>query len=178
MVIDVGGSQQGVQGIDPPLLRLGDNPLTFSHALHGDFMLNVVNVCMLKFLCCNIRKKYQNLLRTWLRRRWTALTLVLLSVQMYCTYCTRYVFWYHCCYNKCIGDETKAAARQSLNCIKNKNKIKYREKTIFNMPGGILAPCNVARSRQVISSGDCTLQYGKWLWNRDSEFTKWQHPAM
>jgi len=23
-----------------------------------------------------------------------------------------------------------------------------------------------------------TLQYGMWLWNRDSEFTKWQHPAM
>ena len=30
--------------------------------------------------------------------------------------------------NKCIGDDTKAAARQSLNCIKNKNKIKYGEK--------------------------------------------------
>ena len=29
-----------------------------------------------------------------------------------------------------------------------------------------------------ISSGDCTLQCGMWLWNRDSEFTKWQHPAM
>ena len=29
--------------------------------------------------------------------------------------------------NKCIGDDTKAAARQSLNCIKNK-KIKYGEK--------------------------------------------------
>ena len=27
--------------------------------------------------------------------------------------------------NKCIGDDTKAAARQSLNCIKNKNIIKY-----------------------------------------------------
>ena len=24
----------------------------------------------------------------------------------------------------------------------------------------------------------CTLQCGMWLWNRDSEFTKWQHPAM
>ena len=23
-----------------------------------------------------------------------------------------------------------------------------------------------------------TLQYGMWLWNRDSEFTKWQHPAL
>jgi len=22
-----------------------------------------------------------------------------------------------------------------------------------------------------------TLQCGMWLWNRDSEFTKWQHPA-
>ena len=30
----------------------------------------------------------------------------------------------------------------------------------------------------LISSGDCTLQCGMWLWNRDSEFTKWQHPAM
>ena len=23
-----------------------------------------------------------------------------------------------------------------------------------------------------------TLQYGMWLWNHDSELTKWQHPAM
>jgi len=30
----------------------------------------------------------------------------------------------------------------------------------------------------VISPGDCTLQCGMWLWNRDSEFTKWQHTAM
>ena len=30
----------------------------------------------------------------------------------------------------------------------------------------------------LISSGDCTLQCGMWLCNRDSEFTKWQHPAM
>ena len=30
----------------------------------------------------------------------------------------------------------------------------------------------------LISSGDCTLQYAMWLWNRDSEFTKWQHPTM
>ena len=28
---------------------------------------------------------------------------------------------------KCIGDDTKAAARQSVNCIKN-NKIEYGEK--------------------------------------------------
>jgi len=30
--------------------------------------------------------------------------------------------------NKSIEDDTKAAARQSLNCIKNKNKKKYGEK--------------------------------------------------
>jgi len=30
----------------------------------------------------------------------------------------------------------------------------------------------------LISLGDCTLQCGMWRWNRDSEFTKWQHPAM
>jgi len=23
-----------------------------------------------------------------------------------------------------------------------------------------------------------TLQCGMWLWNHDSEFTKWQHPTM
>ena len=30
----------------------------------------------------------------------------------------------------------------------------------------------------LISPGDCTLQCGMWPWNRDSEITKWQHPAM
>ena len=30
--------------------------------------------------------------------------------------------------NKCIGDNTKAAARQTLNCLKNHKKIKYGEK--------------------------------------------------
>jgi len=30
----------------------------------------------------------------------------------------------------------------------------------------------------LISSGNCTLQCGMWLWNRDSKFIKWQHPAM
>jgi len=30
----------------------------------------------------------------------------------------------------------------------------------------------------LISSSDCTLQCGIWFWNRDSEFNKWQHPAM
>jgi len=30
----------------------------------------------------------------------------------------------------------------------------------------------------LISPGDCTLQCDMWLWNRDSEFTTWQQPAM
>ena len=39
--------------------------------------------------------------------------------------------------------------------------------------------CNVHGTiTTLISSGDCTLQCGMWIWNRDSEFTKWQHPAM
>ena len=44
--------------------------------------------------------------------------------------------------NKCNGDDTKAGARQSPNCIKNKT---WR-KTILNMADGIITPCNVARS--------------------------------
>jgi len=30
----------------------------------------------------------------------------------------------------------------------------------------------------LISPSDCTLQCATRLWNRDSEFTKWQHPAV
>jgi len=30
----------------------------------------------------------------------------------------------------------------------------------------------------LISPDDWTLQCGMWLWNRDSELTKWQHPAV
>ena len=63
--------------------------------------------------------------------------------------------------NKCIRDDTKAAARQNLNCIKNKNK-QNMAKNDFQYAGW----------------NSCTLQCGMWLWNRDSEFTKWQHPAM
>ena len=51
----------------------------------------------------------------------------------------------HSLTDKCIGDDTKAAARQNLNYIKNK-KIDMA-KTIFDMEDEILTPCNVARSR-------------------------------
>jgi len=53
--------------------------------------------------------------------------------------------------NKCIGDDTKTAARQSLNCIKNKKK--YGENDF-----------------QYAGWNSHTLQCGMWLWNRDSEF--------
>jgi len=80
----------------------------------------------------------------------------------------------HCaCYNKCIGDDTKAIARQSLNCIKNKKNKLWRKRFLH---------CNVARSwhrfRQVTapysvacdsgivtvnSPSGSTLQCGRWL---------------
>jgi len=72
----------------------------------------------------------------------------------------------------------KAAARQSLNCIKNK-KIKYGEKrfSIWRMEFfSYTLQCGTIVT--LISPGDCTVQCGMWLWNRDSDFTKWQHPAM
>ena len=68
----------------------------------------------------------------------------------------------------------------------NKNKKIWR-KLIFNMADGITTPYNAKLSilelwcgtiMTLISPGDCTLQCGMWLWNHDSEFTKWQHTAM
>ena len=83
----------------------------------------------------------------------------------------------HCIQNKYIGDDTKAAPRQSLNCIKNqKNKIWRR--TIFNMTDWNSYTLQCGTILTLISPGDCTLRCGMWLWNRDSEFTKWQHPTM
>jgi len=63
--------------------------------------------------------------------------------------------------DKCIGDDTKAAARQSPNCIKNKIKLNTA-KNDFQYGGW----------------NYYTLQCCMWLWNHDSEFTKWHHPAM
>jgi len=88
MVRGVGGSEQGVQGIGPPLLGLGDNPLTFSDALVKCVAWRFhVKCCH----CLHAKSSYaviyerstKTCSRTWLRRHWTALTLVLLSFQMY-----------------------------------------------------------------------------------------------
>ena len=61
--------------------------------------------------------------------------------------------------NKCIGDDTKADARQSPNCIlKNKNKIKYGEKRFLIWRMELLHPA---------------------MWHdHDTDFARWLHPAM
>jgi len=71
--------------------------------------------------------------------------------------------------NKCIGDDTKAAARQSLNCNKNKKNMANND---FQYAGWNSYTLQCGTITTFISSGDCTLQCGMWLWNRDSEFTK------
>jgi len=69
----------------------------------------------------------------------------------------------------------KAAARQSLNCIKTK---KNMAKNNFKYAGWNSYTLQCGTIMTLILSGDCTLQCGMWLYNRDSEFTKWQHLAM
>ena len=55
--------------------------------------------------------------------------------------------------NKCIEDDTKAAARRSPN-NRNTKKIKYGKTTIFNTADGIYYHCNVVGIR---GSGITTL---------------------
>jgi len=51
-----------------------------------------------------------------------------------------------------------------------KNDFRYGGRNSYTLQYGTIT--------KLISSGDCTLQCGMWIWNRDSEFTKWQHPAV
>jgi len=70
--------------------------------------------------------------------------------------------------NKCIGDDTKAADRQSPNCIKKETKKKIWRKTIFNMADRIITPCNVACGSGIMtvnSPSGSTLQCDTWLWD-------------
>jgi len=57
-----------------------------------------------------------------------------------------------------------------------KNKIGAKRFSIWRMEFLHLLQCGTITT--LISSDDCTLQCGMWLWNHNSEFTKWQHPAM
>ena len=63
--------------------------------------------------------------------------------------------------NKYIGDDTKAAARQSLNCIKTK-KMKYGEKD-FQYSGWNSFTLQCGTIMTLIAPGDCTLQCGMWF---------------
>jgi len=60
--------------------------------------------------------------------------------------------------NTCIGDDTKAAAHQSQNCIFKNKKNKIWRKKVFNKADGTLTPCN--------------------LHDRDIDFARRLHPAM
>ena len=77
--------------------------------------------------------------------------------------------------NKCIGDDTKAAVRQSLNCIKNK---KYGEKRFSIWRNCYTLQCGTIMT--LISPGDCmrhaflesvnspsgnNMQCDTWLWD-------------
>jgi len=59
-----------------------------------------------------------------------------------------------------------------------KQKIEYGEKNDCQYGGRYSYTLQCGTIMTVISPGDCKLQCGMWLWNHDSEFTKWQHPAM
>ena len=60
--------------------------------------------------------------------------------------------------NKCIGDDRKAAARQSPNCIKKQKKIKYGEKRFSIWRMEFLHPA---------------------MWHdHNIHFVRWLHPAM
>jgi len=60
--------------------------------------------------------------------------------------------------NKCIGDDTKAAARQSSNCIKNNNKNTIWRKTIFQYGGWNYYTLQRGTIMTLTSPGDCTLR--------------------
>jgi len=62
--------------------------------------------------------------------------------------------------NKRIGDGTKAAARQSLNCIKN---TKNMAKNDFQYGGWNSHILQCGTIITLISQGDCTLRCGMWL---------------
>jgi len=59
--------------------------------------------------------------------------------------------------------------------LKRKKTIEYGEKKMFNMAEGIVTFCNVARLRhgiRPVAAPAMCLRY------HDSEFTRWQHPAV
>jgi len=59
-----------------------------------------------------------------------------------------------------------------------KQKTKKMAKNDFQYGGWNYYTLQCGTIMTLITPGDCTLQCGMWLWNQDTEFTKWQHAAM
>jgi len=83
--------------------------------------------------------------------------------------------------NKCIGDDTKAAARQSPICIKKQKKIKYGEKRFAIWRMELLHPAmwhdhDIDFAR--VTTTHCNVACGSGIVTVNSPITKWQHPAM
>ena len=93
-------------------------------------------------------------------------------------HCADVRYWY----NECIGDDTKAAPRQSLNCIKSKKHGKKRFsiwRMVFLHPAmyvarswhwfrQVTASCNVACGSGIVtvnSPSSSTLHCDTWLWD-------------
>ena len=71
--------------------------------------------------------------------------------------------------NKCIGDDTKAAASKAQIALKTK---KNMAKTIFKYSGCNSCTLQCGTIMALISPGDCTLQCGRWLWDD----MRWKSP--
>ena len=74
--------------------------------------------------------------------------------------------------------ESRRSSTQSPNCILKTKKNKIWRKNDFQCGGWHSYTLQCGTIMTLISPGNCTLECGMWLWNHDSEFTKWQHPAM
>jgi len=66
--------------------------------------------------------------------------------------------------------ESRRSSKPKLHLKKQKNDFQYGRWNFYTLQCGTITT--------LISPGDCTLQCDMWLWEHDSEFTKWQHPAM
>jgi len=79
--------------------------------------------------------------------------------------------------NKQVYRRRYESRRSSKPKLHEENKKKCGEKRFLIWRITFLhAACGTIMT--VLLPGDCTLQCGMWLWDHDSEFTKWQHPAM
>jgi len=72
--------------------------------------------------------------------------------------------------------ESRRSSKLKLH-LKQKNK-ENMAKNDFQYGGWNSYTLQCGTIMTFISPGDCILQCAMWLWNRDSEFTKWQHLAV